>query len=535
MPKSSIKNKFFILLPFILGALFLFSNLSNHSLWEDEAETAVLAKSVMHHGIPKAFDGQNLLYLHIKDSYRSGSTWTFHPWLQCYITALSFYTLGISTFSARFPFALIGFFTLILFYFLTLKLFNTRSIALLSTWLLVFSIYFILHMRQCRYYAPTVFFTLSFLFSYLHFIEQKKYALLYFILSANFLFHSNYGAFIPVMGAIILHYFIFHHSKKDILKKFLLALLAIFLLIFPWFIYLKGYQHRGVLDFHHISHQVQFYFRAIYKYMIPLLFFALVSLAQILYRKKSNILSFWKQFSKENTWLLLLVILVTLVFSIIGDQRYFRYILHLLPLFLILEALLFHEWFKQSLYVSRISFALILLTNILHYSAPTYLMKTLPSRIQTHLAALYPPGKLEDQLRNTFFSPPYQYLYELTHTYKDPLEGIISFLLKNVAAGETVGTPYTHRSLIFYTPFKIIHLRFEKEVLADWIIFQKEWFEDIYGSCETSAYCKKISTTYQKFVLNYPDILWNNMPEPTYHKFKTVTDAPNLIIYKKQR
>ncbi len=527
-----MKDKFLTLLPFILGALFLFSNLSNHYLWEDEAETAVLAKSVIKNGIPKSFDGKHLLYLHIKDSYRSDSIWTFHPWLQFYLTAFSFVLLGPSTFSARLPFAILGFLSLILTYILSLRLFKNRSTAWLSVVFLVFSIYFILHMRQCRYYAPSIFFTLSLLLSYLSLVEKKKYALLFFFLNANFLFHSNYGVFLPVIFALVIHTCIFY-LKKENSKPFIIALGLVFLTTLPWFIYLNGFQHRGALDLHHLSHQIQFYLRSIYKYMVPLIFFAGVALAQFLLRRKYNIFSCYSHFSKENIGLLLCLTFTTLIFSMTGDQRFFRYILHILPLLLILEAALFMEWFKHSKYVSMTVLILILFTNILHFSAPIFLIKHLPSQYQSKIATWYPPGKLEHHLRHTYFSPVYQYLYELTHTYKDPIEGITTFLLKNVKPNETVAVPYSQRSLIFYTPFKIVHLRFEKEVLADWIVFQKEWFEEIYGVCSTSAYCKKIQSHYQKIELDYPDILWSNMPEPTYHKFKSVIDAPNLIIYKK--
>ena len=525
------KTVFYLLLS--IGAFFLFYNISAQYLWEDEAETAILAKSVLKEGVPKTFDGKNRIYLHIKDSLRSGDIWTFHPWLQFYLTAASFAISGKpTTFSARIPFALLGFLSLIALYILALTLFKDRSIALITLSLFVFSIPFILHMRQCRYYAPAVFFTLWFILSYINLIKNKKYSFLSFIVAGNFLFHSNYGTFLPVIFAFILHYFIFYY-KKISSQKFIAALTILFVSTFPWFIYLKGYQHRGHINLHNLSHQIQFYFRITYKYMFPLLFFIIVFIVQLLRRKKRTLLSFYSSFPKDNMWLLLLIIISTFVFSLTGDQRFFRYILHILPLFLILEALLFREWFKDSQYFAPIAFILILFTNILHYSAPTLLISTLPSTTKQKLSALYPPGKLNRQLKETSFSPVYSYLYELTHSYKDPVEGMITFLLQHAKPTDTIAIPYDNHPLMFYTNFKVFHLRYEKEVFADWIVFQKGWFEEIYGNCEKSSFCQTILSNYEKFVIDYPDILWNNMPEPTYHKFKTVTDAPNLIIYKK--
>ena len=88
------KTVFYLLLS--IGAFFLFYNISAQYLWEDEAETAILAKSVLKEGVPKTFDGKNRIYLHIKDSLRSGDIWTFHPWLQFYLTAASFAISGVT-------------------------------------------------------------------------------------------------------------------------------------------------------------------------------------------------------------------------------------------------------------------------------------------------------------------------------------------------------------------------------------------------------------------------------------------------------
>jgi hypothetical protein len=41
----------------LLAALLIFANLDDRRLWDDEAETALLAKSTLRFGVPVAWDG----------------------------------------------------------------------------------------------------------------------------------------------------------------------------------------------------------------------------------------------------------------------------------------------------------------------------------------------------------------------------------------------------------------------------------------------------------------------------------------------
>lgn len=43
------------------SAVLLFPNLDNMYLWQDEAEAALIAKNVVTYGLPKAWDGMNML------------------------------------------------------------------------------------------------------------------------------------------------------------------------------------------------------------------------------------------------------------------------------------------------------------------------------------------------------------------------------------------------------------------------------------------------------------------------------------------
>ncbi len=87
------------------AAFLLFHNLSDRLLWDDEAETALLAENINKFGVPKSTDGKNSIVLFGYES-NEDDVWIWSPWLDEYITAASFSLFGKSTFSARFPFVL---------------------------------------------------------------------------------------------------------------------------------------------------------------------------------------------------------------------------------------------------------------------------------------------------------------------------------------------------------------------------------------------------------------------------------------------
>src|SRR5947207_2152399 len=115
------------------AAVLLFWNLTDTYLWQDEANTAVLAVRLLEYGRPLAYDGRNLLSddnfaaqdrqtidertkdpeKAVEDCIRRGAMtadrmWTYHPWGQFVLAGLSIELLGRTTFAARLPFALAG-------------------------------------------------------------------------------------------------------------------------------------------------------------------------------------------------------------------------------------------------------------------------------------------------------------------------------------------------------------------------------------------------------------------------------------------
>src|SRR5262245_769999 len=169
------------------AAALLFWNLTDTYLWQDEANTAVLAVRLFKYGRPLAYDGRNLLSDDnfaamdrrsidertrdpapaVADCIRRGAMtrdhmWTYHPWGQFVLAGLSIAVLGQTTFAARFPFALAGLATVLALYWLVRRYLGSAHIAALSCALLTLNVYWLLHSRQSRYYPlSSLFFVLT--------------------------------------------------------------------------------------------------------------------------------------------------------------------------------------------------------------------------------------------------------------------------------------------------------------------------------------------------------------------------------------
>ncbi|MBI4040737.1 MAG: glycosyltransferase family 39 protein [Deltaproteobacteria bacterium] len=524
-----------VILIFCVAGVFLFFNLDGHYLWKDEAETALLGRSILEKGLPSAFLGKNQIHIHLKEFLRSDGIWTFHPWLPFYVTAGSFRVLGESTISARLPFAILGFLALIATYFLALQLSRSKLCAWFSVVFLTCSIPFMLHMRECRYYAPAALFSVLMILGYIRFFQFKKYTAPFFVIISNLLFHSNYGIFLPIQMALILHAFIFYRREPKF-KSFLAIEGLVFMMTFPWFVYFNGFQHSShVFGWKHLSHHLQYYFRLTYKFIFPVFFVVGLYFYQLIGKKKEFIFTFLQKLERESMGLLGMILLVSYAFVILGDQRFYRYVIHLVPIYMILLAMIFTGWFRSQKWVASVFFLFMIGTNVFYYSLPFLVLKVIPEGIVGQFLSLEALNQLKTKQAKIYFSPVSQYVDELTHPADDMNQKLAAFFLKRANQNDAIGIAYSDHSLMFYTDFKIINLYFEKEQYPEWIVFQPEWFEEIYGPLHQSSYVKKMKTDYDAMVTDIADHRWGQRPDPYEHAFRSEISVPRIVIYRKKK
>jgi len=507
--KTFFRDPVFLALLLVLS-VFLFAGLGDDYLWQDEAESAILARNILEFGYPRAFDGVNTTTTWIETGLGPNYAWNFHPWLHFYPAALSFALLGESTFSARFPFALFGLGVFLLTYYLALELFKNINTARISAFLTAFSVPFILLMRQCRYYSMTVFFSLLAVVFYLRFLKEKKGALIALFLSLLLLFYTNHGAFIPVFAGLALYHalFCFKPGQLPRLSVFALVLAA---LTIPWFVYSNSGYHAVALELNTIRQNLEFQVRVLNKYIIPLGFFAVVYLARAI--KTKRFLFSLSPDDKKPIKLFLVIIATTILFFCFVHHRLLRYLVFIFPLLFILQAYVLERWLRAKRILTYVILALLVTTNL----------------FQSSLGYAF-SGKFKEKFRSYLSS----YIYEITHDYSGPAEGIVGFLQENASSGETVKYAYGDSPMFYIKDLKFENGHFfENETFPDWVIFSRHWCGGEEGF--NGKYMRKIAGRYKKYVIDAPDIPWQNRPDDLeYHRFRTDTETPRIIIFEKR-
>jgi hypothetical protein len=137
----------------LLGGVLIFHRLDNRALWSDEAETALLAESILRVGIPKIEPNAAWLYAPSMGWINEDGIWIWTPWLDEYVAALSFSVFSPTRWSARFPFALVGWLAGGWLMYLVYRTTRSLSWAIVGGLLFFTSLPLLYHIRQCRYYS----------------------------------------------------------------------------------------------------------------------------------------------------------------------------------------------------------------------------------------------------------------------------------------------------------------------------------------------------------------------------------------------
>lgn len=211
--KKLIKLKHIIIFILILSAYLSLKNLDAAYFWDDEAQTGIIARNFLNTGTLTGWDGRNLLAL------RSGTLLDenlciINPPLSFWVCAASFKIFGISMWAGRFPFVLAGLASLIVVMLLLKVCFGEdKWLWFYALGMLAASPVFLLNIRQCRYYAVTMLFSLlTFYFYQLCLIKKRFYYFLLLSLSAVLLFYSNFLLCITFLFSLIVYHFLFHRS-----------------------------------------------------------------------------------------------------------------------------------------------------------------------------------------------------------------------------------------------------------------------------------------------------------------------------------
>jgi 4-amino-4-deoxy-L-arabinose transferase-like glycosyltransferase len=312
-----------------LGAFLLFFHLDHRPFWQDEAETACLAKNVLKYGVPRAYDGVNIISQEQGREYDQNFLWRWSPWLQIYVVAAMFRLGGLTTYAGRLPFALLGLACIFLVYQLVRRHFGDRTWALVAAALLTCSVPFLLYARQCRYYSLGAFLTLTSLYAFKEDWQSKTMPALLLCLSVGLLFYTNYLLFFSFIAPAFLSA-VWLYQRNFPLKRTLVIIILILIIILPGLFLFRIQEQSQIINPVLIFPNLENYFSGLFQFMIPLpiAFYLIWRLGRILWNR-SGIPA---EPSERFILFLSLIIVGNILLLSAAPQCEHRYLVHLYPL-----------------------------------------------------------------------------------------------------------------------------------------------------------------------------------------------------------
>ena len=484
-----------------MGIFLYCTNLGNIYLWQDEAQTALISQTILQDGVPRGYDGRNFFSQELGAEYGENYIFKWHTWLPFYIVAAFFKIFGKNTFTARLPFALFGLGSVFFLYYLTKSIFRNNREAYMAALVLLMSIPFIILSRQCRYYSMAAFFSLMTVFGYQAILMKNKKGPFVYFAGATFLFHTQYVYVATMFAALVLHLLIFN---RDRWRNFLLPTLAVLVVNSPWIIWLSGMKYgeqygETFFTLQPFIFKITSFSKDIARFIFqPLLL--IIPLAVFLYRlllKKVTELP-TRNFLSGASLAIFYIASTLVALSLAAPAPFFRYLAPLIPFFAMLIGIIFA-------YAMRI-----------HVAAGVVLIGAI-----------------------IVFSPIREYFFELSHDYNGPMEGIVNYLNEHADKNDIVAITYGDMPVKFYTGLRVVGGLTGEDLTpakdADWVIIRNHVISAKDFMVRNFLMRNVKWRNYQRIVLDYPDTPFENRESPDEHLFRTATDYPPVVLYKKIR
>lgn len=428
------------IIPTIIFTILVILGAYMHPLWGDEAETALFARNILKYGVPKGWDGTNIMGINNAVVLNKDLINHTSPWAQYYVTAASFALFGESSFTARLPFIILSIVSMPLLYLLVLNVTENKKISLLAVIITSLSVPFILFAFQARYYAITSFSALLLTYSCALLAKKSIWPKVLFVAAGTLFFYGNYLSFavfhLSLFTAFLLYLRVNKTSFADIRRFiFTFVLLSIPIAIFtvPWYSMLKPFESRGELVFPELSQSLT-YLREIFaevlalynnnnglpKLIIP----ALIVLFFLKLRKRKPLGPCVLFLTIP---LLYLTIMSVATVIAVVDTTFIatRYTMVIFPFLLILIAIFIAELFRVQKAVAIVVLVLYVTTNVFTLAKPRSLL--------------------------------WEYLNEIHNPYSTPDNVVADYLQENARDGDTafVNLDRNHEPLIFHLGTKI--------------------------------------------------------------------------------
>lgn len=527
----------------LLAGLLVMPGLGGNRIWQDEGQTAVIAKNILDSGLPKASDGKNTLSLfHDRSDVREG-LYNWQPWLAPYLAAASMALFDVDSFGARLPFALAFIALVALFYRFLKTWYQDRGFALACTLMLLCCVPLLVHARQCRYYLLVPLFNLLIADAYLKYTIRNEFrSLLALILWFTLLFQSFPPAILLTGSALVVHGLFVCRQKIAIKNLFIIAVLIV-LVNLPWAVFARLWDREFGVQAGYSSLTVFGAYLLRYVLTLNYYFFPFVILLVVLIARFRHL---FRQSTTRpvSTLAFLLCAIHLLGISLLSDYPFTRYLTGMIPFFLLLCIKGVHDLAGGRKALLYPLLAVIAITNFLHI-VPSPLLKITalqnaewspngvpPSYLkQGEVGYRYAMSENKGIINTGMQSPLYDYVLHILRPPKGPIDGIIDYLDENAKPGDVVQMTYGEFPLMFHMDLAVRGNNAPEPGLPDWLIIRHGY--RLSGSREYLEQIEQLS--FRDVELPIPDLHWNNRPDPLYHYFETPfpEDVPAIKIKKR--
>ena len=139
----------------------------------------------------------------------------------------------------------------------------------------------------------------------------------------------------------------------------------------------------------------------------------------------------------------------------------------------------------------------------------------------------------EVQIKSIYFD----YLYELTHVYRGPLDAVVNFFKTHGKLGDTCYIDSEFESLAFYTGMKMIDHQDLSQRPPDWIVLRGKVrpFEKSGDISPEARNVKEVlqANSYIRIELDAPAIWVNNTYDIQIHEFRSPSSDDKGNVYQR--
>ena len=534
---------------FLLFCVLLYKNISYPLLWNDETDTAMAAKQILRYGYPKVHDGKNIMFL------PEEPTWIgYKPAydMNVAMTSGGFYFAAIGVFLAdqvedmylksalvRVPFATMGLFGLMIFVLSVKGLFPVRSEYYKFTAAFIFgelfSVSLFLHLREARYYSLVIFITGCFFYVFLKNVLHNGYTYKGYSVRMTGVLFVAYQINIVAFAACCLTAGVYEAwrlvaavvsrsgEKGNLLSvardelwtalRNVFPVLICFVLVVPFVMFYetvataaRATEHYGINSNRYISQlQRMFYILGTQECLYPVLFVKMCAL--VVWRATRDERREEERRGRGLYSVSLFITLFFVSFCVMVSKMpflYTRYFIVLQPVMMLSVltdlAIMFGyvttHVSKRRMSMARVALVVVLVVVVCFNGGGKI-------------------GRVAD------------YLYQITHQYRGPLDYLIPYIKENYGSPEklVLATNYEELSYVFYLDCRVtlgyINKNLEEDLKyqPDLMIFRKGWGHDpkYFNQLLQKARYRRVS--FPVFDSNV-----NNIAELDYvihHQFRT--------------